>query len=114
MMYAVLAGLPLGVRTCRPGQWKVHTPFLASHFFTASICAMEKTATMITYGAKALSTSTRESSRPARRSNAGSGVSAEPPAITGVATVAPSGLHTRLSRMIALAETSAAKMSHSL
>ena len=110
----MLAGLPLGPSTCRPGQSKVHTPCVVSQVFTDVICAMENSTTMMMYGANALSLSPPESSRPTRRSKDASGTSSEPPAMTGVATVASPGLHTRLSRMIAPAETSAAKMSHSL
>ncbi|WP_279579568.1 hypothetical protein [Fodinicola feengrottensis] len=42
------------------------------------------------------------------------GSSAAPPAITGTATTAGRGFHTRFSRMTASADTSEAKMSQSL
>ena len=48
----LLSASPSGLRTSRPGHWNVvvHGDS-ASQSFTAGICAIEKTAMMITYGA---------------------------------------------------------------
>jgi hypothetical protein len=103
---------------CSPGQpnWLVPP---ASQVLIGPICASENSTTTIRYGANEVKMSARESppsGRPALRSATGSW-STDPPAITGGvpgARSAPDGCHTRFSATTAPADTSAAKMSHSL